>query len=218
MTNRYKGRPMPVKVVERLSLYHRILEDMKLKGTGRFFSHELAQLAHETPATVRRDLMATGSTGSPNKGYSVASTDRSIGVLLHGFRPQKVALVGLGKLGRSLLNHFHHLDASLEIGFAFDVNPDKFGQLPDGVQVLSVDLLEQTIQTHHLRVAVLTTPPCVAQVLADRMVDAGIRGILNFAHIRLEVPEYVFVEEIDFLVALEKVTHFALREELIEGA
>jgi redox-sensing transcriptional repressor len=217
MMSRYKGQPIPAKVVERLSLYHRILSDMKSRGTGRFFSHELAALAHETPATVRRDLMATGSEGSPSKGYSVSSTDRAIGHILHGFRTHQVALVGIGKLGRSLLDHFEGCRAALEIGFAFDVQPAKLGLLPNGTQVLSMDLLEHTLEAHCIRVAILATPASAAQEVADRLVKAGVRGILNFTHGLLIVPDHVFVEEIDLVAALEKVAHFGLREEIFEG-
>jgi len=197
------------RVVERLSLYRRILHQMELAGTVQVFSHELAARSGVTAGLLRRDLMAIGHTGSPNRGYEVAGLGAAIGAFLDGGQRQAVALVGVGHLGRALLDYFRGRRPTLEITAAFDVDPDKVGRVIAGTRVHALDELEARVAAEGIRAAILALPPDQAQRVTDRLAAAGVRSLLNFADVRLSVPDGLYVETLDFSVSLEKVAYYS---------
>jgi len=203
--------PVPPKTVERLGRYRWILEELESKGAHRVFSHELAQRAGETSVLVRRDLMVIGSGGSPNRGYVVAELRSRIGGFLDGGGTHPIALVGVGKLGQALLDHFHGFRPSLQVVAAFDVAPDMVGRVVGGTPVLELSEVTEVVRAESIRTAILTVPTWEAQGLTNRLVSAGVLSLLNFTKARLRVPEGVYVEAIDLSVSLEKTAFFGHR-------
>ncbi len=192
-----------------MSLYRRVLHQLGIEKVINVYSHELARLAGVTAAQVRRDIMAVGYSGSPSKGYDVEELMESIGRFLDGPEDEKVALVGVGNLGRAIMAYFGGRRPNLSIGAAFDIDPEKARRVIHGCRCYSMADLEDVVAKEGIRVGVITVPAVEAQAVCDRLVRAGVYGILNFAPVALRVPDGVFVELIDMAMSLEKVTYFA---------
>lgn len=199
------------RTVERLCVYRRILFRLQREGQTHLYSHQLGKLARVSAEQVRRDLMAVGYTGSAQRGYEIEAILASLAAFLDVERVQNVALVGVGNLGRALLHHFKGRRPTLRIVAAFDADPEKTGRVIDGCRCHDVGELETVLREQDVHLAFLAVPPEVAQAVADRLVAGGVRGLVNFAAVRLSLPAGVFVEEMDISVALEKVAFYAGR-------
>jgi len=200
---------LPIRVVERLIAYRRHLRWWLADGRTRIYSHELAAMNGVTPAVVRRDLMTIGYTGSPARGYDAAGLIEWIGKRLDCPRREGVALVGLGSLGRAILNYFTGFHPELPIVAAFDVAPDKVGRMIDGCRCYATTEMEGVLKERPVTVGIIAVPVEAAQDVAERLIQAGVRGLLNFTPVRLHVPPDVYVEDVDIAVSLEKVAFYA---------
>jgi redox-sensing transcriptional repressor len=197
------------KTIGRLSLYRRLLHGLMADGVANTFSHQLAHMAGVTPAQVRRDLMAIGYSGTTKRGYEVPEMVESIGQFLDASHGQGVALIGVGNLGRAILAYFAGRRPNLAIVAAFDNDPYKVNRVIHGCHCHSLEDVSKVVREQDIKVAILTVPASVAQAVADSLVSAGVRGILNFAPARLRVPPHTYVEDIDMTMSLEKVAFFA---------
>ena len=197
------------KTIGRLSLYRRLLMGLDADGVRNVYSHQIASLTGGTAAQVRRDVMAIGYTGSPTKGYDVAELIRSIDHFLDDPDGVKVALVGVGNLGRALLAYFSARSRNLSIVAAFDTDPYKAGRVIHGCRCYSLEEMAAIVQEEGILVGIVAVPAEAAQAAADRLIRAGVQGILNFAPIPLRLPSNIYVEDIDLTMSLEKVAYFA---------
>ena len=197
------------KTVGRLSLYRSVLSRLLRAGTSHIYSHQLAALAGVTASQVRRDLMATGYSGSPAKGYAVGELLASIGRSLDAPEPEAVALVGTGNLGRAIMAFFAGRRPNLSVVAAFDCDEYKVGRVIHGVRCYPMPDLERLLVELGIHIAIITVPASEAQDVAERLARAGVTGILNFAPVRLRVPQGVFVEDVDVTMSLEKVAYFS---------
>ncbi len=158
------------KTVARMSLYRRLLDDLHGARATHVYSHQLARLAGVTAAQVRRDLMAIGYSGSPNRGYEVDQCLESIGSFLDGPGRQDVVLVGVGRLGRSVISHFAGRRPMLRIVAAFDTDRSLEGTSVDGCRCYAAEAMEQVVRDLGARIAVITVPPAHAQAVAGTLV------------------------------------------------
>lgn len=197
------------KTVARLSLYRRLLNELLAGKVEHVYSHQLAQSAGVTAAQVRRDLMVVGYTGSPSRGYHVGELIKAIRSFLDAPTPQAIALVGVGNLGKAILAYFAGRRPNLAILAAFDSNPDKTNRVIHGCRCYHIKDLADVFARHDIRVAILAVPAQGAQEVADQVIRAGARGLVNFAPVPLRVPPFVYVEDIDITTSLEKVAYFA---------
>ena len=195
--------------IGRLSLYRRLLNVFQAEGTRNVYSHQMATLAGCTAAQVRRDLMVLGYSGSPTHGYEVARIIESMREFLDAPAGQGAALVGVGNLGKAILSYFAGRRPNLQIVAAFDNDAYKVNRVIHGCRCYSMENLYEVTQGQSIRLAIITVPAQAAQDVADALVQAGIRGILNFAPVRLRVPMHIYAEDIDMTVSLEKVAYFA---------
>ncbi len=200
---------LPTRVVERLIAYRRHLRWWQSEGRDRIYSHELAALDGVTPALVRRDLMTIGFTGSPARGYDVAGLIHRISGLLDIGQETGIALIGVGYLGRAILDYFNGRNPDYPIVAAFDIDPEKVGRVIHGCRCYPLNELESVFRERKIRVAIIAVPADVARATAERAVRAGARGLLNFAPVRLHLPREVYAEDVDLGSSLEKVTFFA---------
>jgi redox-sensing transcriptional repressor len=203
---------IPDKTIGRLSLYRRLLNRFRGEGVRSIYSHQLAALAGVTAAQVRRDIMCIGYSGNPNRGYALIELIESIGNSLDDPEGQRVALVGVGNLGRAILTYFAGRRPKLTIVAAFDSDPLKYNRVIQGCRYYSIEHLPEMVRELDITIGVITVPANEAQWVADRLVHAGIRGILNYAPVRIRVPSTVYVEDIDMTMALEKVAYFARKK------
>lgn len=197
------------KIVGRLSQYRRVLHNLAESGIRQIFSHELAAYAGVSAAQVRRDIMHIGYSGNPNRGYGVNELLESIRSFIDAPGGQRVALVGVGNLGRAIIAYYAGRRPNLSIVAAFDSDPEKWGRVIHGCRCYPSDEIGTVIADKDISCAIITTPADTAQDVADGLVSAGIRGILNFAPVALKVPGGVYVEDIDMATSLEKVAYFA---------
>jgi redox-sensing transcriptional repressor len=200
---------IPDKTIGRLSLYRRLLNRLHSEGTRFVYSHQLAALARVTPAQVRRDIMSIGYSGNPNRGYDVLELTESIGQSLDDPQGQKVALVGVGNLGRAILNYFSGRRPRLAIVAAFDNDLRKCDRVVQGCRCYNIEQLPEIVREQGITVGAIAVPATEAQQVSNILVQVGIRGILNFAPVRLHAPANVYVEDFDMTTALEKVAYFA---------
>ncbi len=197
------------KSIGRLCVYRRSLRKLHEAGKPFVYSHELAEEASVSAAQVRRDLMGIGYSGSPNRGYHTEKLLKSIGKLLDTPGAQGVALVGVGNLGRAIIAYLARQRSPLYVAAAFDSDPEKIGRVVQGCRTLSLEEMPRAVRELDLRVGIIAVPAGAAQDAADRLVAAGVHGLLNFAPAPLRVPERVYVEELDLTVSLEKAAFFA---------
>lgn len=200
---------IPAAVIERLTRYRRHLRILAASGQRRVFSHELGQLIGATSSQVRRDLMTIGFSGSPARGYDVDNLIEDIGAILDPGPDESFTQVGVGHLGRAILEYFHRRRPDMVFHSAFDSDPNVIGQVFGNCRVQDVARLEQVLADATPMVAILAVPRKHAQEVADRLVQAGVRGILNFAPLRLRTPDSVYVEHVDIAASAEKVLFFA---------
>ena len=202
---------LPDKTVERLSQYRRSLLVTLYSGKSFIFSHEIAQLLHITPVQVRRDIMLIGYSGTLRKGYDVKELIDLIGSIIDTENGQQVCIMGLGNLGKAILKYFGGKRPKLKIVAAFDVNPEKTAQLYAGIPVFHIDLLQQKVAELSISIGIITVPVDKAAETAEHLVQAGIKGILNFSSKPLNLPNHVYLEEYDVITSLEKVAYHTKR-------
>jgi len=199
---------IPDIVVGRLPLYLRALNRMQAQGVDITSSHELGQQLGISSAQIRKDLSHFGEFGKQGTGYNVVSLIGALQHILHADRTWDVALVGVGDLGRALAHYGGFGPRGFHISHLFDADPAKIGKKIDGLTIQPASEIEQTVKSANLKVAMIATPANTAQAVADTLVQAGIRSILNYAPISLTVPEGVRVQHIDPIIHLQRMIYY----------
>jgi len=197
------------RVIERLAIYRRILENLLPDKEPAIFSHQLADLAGTTAAQVRQDLRVIGYAGSTRSGYQVARLLKGIDDFFSLSETEPTVLVGVGNLGMALITYFSLRNSRPDIVAAFDTDPEKVGKVYHGCRCFSMDELNQIVKEQYVRIGIIAVPTDAAQETADSLAAAGIRGILNFAPVTLRGNHGIFIENIDLTLALEKVAFFS---------
>ena len=193
--------------VRRLSLYLRFLEESTNRGLVTISSDELARRGGTTSAQVRKDLSFFGSFGKRGLGYSVPELTESLREILGLRRDWQVIIVGAGKIGTALAQYRGFRQRGFRVTAVYDRDPKKIGTRWDTLTVRDMAEIERDIQTEHPDIAVLTTPAEEAQVVVDRLVSAGMRALLNFAPIQLQVPPDVTLKNVNMAMELEGLSY-----------
>jgi len=199
---------LPERTVERLSEYRRSLLQCLEQGQTHIYSHELAGLHHNTAGQVRRDIMFIGYTSIQRKGYDVKELINVIGKILDSGQTLNVAVIGMGNLGRAITAYFMGKRSKLNIIACFDVDQKKIGREISGINCFSLNDLDETVKEKDISIAILTVPADAASEVSEKLVKAGIRGILNFTTVPLNVGPDVYLDEYDMITSLEKVAYF----------
>lgn len=188
MNNKFR---IPKATAKRLPLYYRYLLLLNDEGKDKVSSTELAEAVQVDSASIRRDFSYFGALGKRGYGYDVKNLLSFFKKILNQDTLTNVALVGVGNLGHALLNYNFKRSNNIRISCAFDINPEITGKITQGVPVYSMDEMKQQIADQQIRIAILTVPQATAQKTADEMIEAGIKGIMNFTPIRLSAPNGV---------------------------
>ena len=199
---------IPKAVVKRLSLYSRVLTDLEMGNVEKISSQELAEHLGLNSAQVRKDLAYFGQFGVPGFGYYVTDLRTNLKRILRTDREVRVALVGVGNLGSALVGYGGFSRQGFKILCAFDSDARKVGHPRCGVPVRAIDDLEDELVRNPIDIAILAVPPEACQPLADRLVKAGVSGILNFVPKRLLVPPTVKVHYVDLAIELESLSYY----------
>lgn len=199
---------LPEKTVERLSEYRRTLLECLAKGKTHIYSHELARLHNNTAVQVRRDLMLIGYSSMKKKGYDAKELIDVIGKIIDSKNGLNVAVIGMGNLGRAVTTYFIGKRPKLNIVATFDVDTNKTNRVISGINCYHIKDLKEKIKSSNISIAIIASPPNTAAEIAETLIMAGIKGILNFTTTPLNVPDSVFLEEYDMITSIEKVAYF----------
>ncbi len=203
--------------VRRLSLYLRILRDARGRGETTISSDRLADEGGLTSAQVRKDLSVFGNFGVRGRGYEVEALESALRDILGLNRTWRTVVVGAGRLGSALSGYTGFAGQGFRILALFDTDPAKVGQRAGEVTVRPMADLEAFTRAEGVSLGILATPAAAAQDAADRMMAAGIRGILNFAPTRLEVPDGVSVRDVNLVIELEGLSYALSAGEAFPG-
>jgi len=195
--------------VRRLSLYLRFLEESSQRGLITISSDELARRGGTTSAQVRKDLSFFGSFGKRGLGYSVPELTESLREILGLRHDWQVIIVGAGKIGTALAQYRGFRQRGFRVIAVYDRDPKKIGSQWDSLTVRDMANIERDIAKEHPDIAVLATPGEEAQGVVDRLVRAGIRAVLNFAPVQIQVPPDVTLKTVNMAMELEGLS-FAL--------
>ncbi|MGO1656539.1 MAG: redox-sensing transcriptional repressor Rex [Lactobacillus delbrueckii] len=213
MNNKFR---IPKATARRLPLYYRYLLLLNDEGKDKVSSTELAEAVQVDSASIRRDFSYFGALGKRGYGYDVKNLLSFFKKILNQDTLTNVALVGVGNLGHALLNYNFKRSNNIRISCAFDINPEITGKITQGVPVYSMDEMKQQIADQQIRIAILTVPQATAQKTADEMIEAGIKGIMNFTPIRLSAPNGVRIQNVDLATELQTLIYFLDSDEMIK--
>lgn len=194
-------------VIKRLPRYYRYLGDLLKNDVVRISSKELSQKMNVTASQIRQDLNNFGGFGQQGYGYNVKYLYTEIGKILGIDRQHHMIIIGAGNLGQAIANYANFEKRGFIIKGMFDINPRLIGLVVRGIEIRGVDDLEQFIKDNDVQMAALTIPKTKAPEIAERLVKAGIKAIWNFAHVDLNVPEDVVVENVHLSESLMRLSY-----------
>jgi redox-sensing transcriptional repressor len=212
-------RSIPEASVARLAVYLRMRGQLPARGAETVSSDELAAAAGVNPAKLRKDLSYIGSYGIRGVGYEVAALVHQLERTLGLNHRQAVALVGIGNLGHALAGYSGFGGRGFPVAALFDVDPDLVGIHINGILVDHVRSIPEICRERGVTIGMIATPAKAAQGVCDLLVQAGVRCILNFAPVVLQVPEEVEVRKVDLAVELQILAFHVARKNLaVEAA
>jgi redox-sensing transcriptional repressor len=207
-----EGCHVPDATVARLATYLRVLGVLGERAVTTVSSQELADAAGVNPAKLRKDLSFLGSYGIRGVGYHVTTLTeeiaRTLGVTAH----RSVALIGIGNLGQALAGYAGFASRGFRIGALIDADPSRIGTRLRGLVVQDIADLNEIVAQQKITIAVVATPASVAQNVCDRLVQAGVTSILNFAPVVLNVPDHVDVRKVDLAAELQILSFHETRK------
>jgi len=202
-----QGKEISQAVIGRLPRYLRYLGDLKEKNIERISSQELSSLMNVTASQIRQDFNNFGGFGQQGYGYNVEYLYTEISKILGLDHSHSFVIIGAGNLGKALGNYLNFERRGFIFKGMFDKNPELIGQTVRDVMIRPMDELEGFLQENEIDIAVLTIPKTGAVGLVDTLVDNGIKAIWNFAHVDLDVPKGVQVENVHLSDSLMKLSY-----------
>jgi redox-sensing transcriptional repressor len=204
----------PDVVIGRLPLYARSLRYLLQEGITSVSSQELGDRINVTAAQIRKDLSYFGEFGKQGIGYDVERLLAQIEAILGLNKEWSVALVGIGHLGEAIARYEGFRSQGLQITALFDSDTPKVGTTLSGLTVMSVDQIEPVCRAQNIRLAIIAVPASRAQEVADMLIAAGVRAILNYAPVIIQVPNGVWVRNIDPVGLIHSMTYYLAHEEM----
>ena len=199
---------IPEKTIERLSEYRRTLLACHKRGITHVFSHILAGMHGITAVQVRRDLMLIGFSSDTKKGYDVKVLIDFINSILYSKNAMNVAVMGMGHLGQAITKYFNSKNLNIRIMAAFDVDEAKVGQTIMDIPCYHINDFEQVVEENDISIVIISLPSSMAAQYTVPMINAGIKGVLNFTSVPMNLPQGIVVENYDITTILEKVAYF----------
>lgn len=213
-----RSRSIPEATVGRLPIYHRSLLEMAEAEQTTVSSDRLADSAGVNAAKVRKDLSYLGNYGTRGVGYDVRLLLYQISHELGLTQDWPVAIVGFGNLGHALANYRGFADRGFRIVAIFDAEKSKVGEAAGDLVVRHVDDLKEVAREAEISIAIIATPASAAQEVADKLVDAGVKSILNFAPVHINVPPDVWLRKVDLSMELQILSFYQRRMKALEAA
>lgn len=198
--------------IDRLPLYYRTLRLANEEGIDIISSEELGKRLGITPEQIRKDLASFGQFGKKGVGYYVGELKRNVGEILGLDNHWNIAVVGIGHLGAALSNYQNFVSLGFNLVALFDKDPKVIGTTINHVTVESVDELDRIVKERNVHIGIIAVPAPFAQDVADRLVAAGIKGIWNFAPIKMKVPDSTHIVNEDLSVGLSSLSFHITRK------
>ena len=199
---------IPDIVISRLPVYLRALERLSQEGQEVTSSHELGKHLGISSAQIRKDLSHFGGFGKQGTGYRIAYLKEQLRQVLHVERDWEVALVGAGDLGSAVARYRGFANRGFHIACIFDSAPEKVGKRIGDFPIQPMSDLRAEISRRGIQIAMIATPAEGAQEVADELIAGGVRAILNYAPINLNVPADIHVQYIDPVIHLQRMTYY----------
>ena len=204
---------VPEVVIDRLPQYVRTLTYLLDDGVEVTNSQQLGEQLQVTPAQIRKDLSYFGRFGKQGRGYRVRHLLQELKQILGLDLEWNVAVIGVGRLGNAILNYPGFNPDGFHLVAAFDNNPHNVGQEVGGIAVQPMSDLADTVATRGITIAIVAVPSAHTQTVVDRLVECGVRAILNYTPINAQVPQGVRVRSIDPVLALQAMTYYLAFDE-----
>lgn len=201
-------KEIPDIVIGRLPLYLRALNRLKQQGYDVTSSHELGRRLDISSAQIRKDLSHFGGFGKQGTGYQIEFLIEKLQEVLKLNQEWDVVVVGAGNLGNAIAHYQGFSHRGFRIAWLFDADPDKIGTQVGNFTIQPIDQLEQIVMDNHIQIAMLAVPAEHAQSVADILIEAGVKAILNYAPINITVPEHVHVQYIDPVIHIQHMTYY----------
>ena len=208
LSQEYSRADVPEVVVSRLPQYLRILNQLLEDGTLVVSSQQLGDKLQVTPAQIRKDLSYFGRFGKQGRGYSVRDLLERLRQILGVNSYWNVAVVGVGRLGRAILNYPGFNPDGFHLVAAFDVNPQVIGEEVGGLAVRALEELRRVTNEEKISIAIVAVPVSQTQEVVDQLVACGVRAILNYAPIAPHVREGIKIRNIDPVLSLQSMTYY----------
>lgn len=202
------GKSIPDIVIGRLPIYLRALQRMANEGRQVTSSQELGERLGISAAQIRKDLSQFGEFGKQGTGYNLEFLSGQLEQILKVNKVWKVAIVGAGDIGSALASYNGFSERGFEITMILDQDPAKVGKQISGFEVLDTSKLKELVQKAKIKIAMLAVPASAAQDVATQLVEAGVKAILNYAPVNLNVPQEIRVQYIDPAIHLQRMTYY----------
>ena len=197
--------------IDRLPLYFRTLRLAQDEGIDVISSEELGRRLGITPEQIRKDLASFGQFGKKGVGYYVNELKRNVGSILGLDHHWNIAIVGIGHLGAALANYQNFVTLGFNLVALFDQDPKVIGTVQNHVKVKAIDDLSRIVRERGVHIGIIAVPAAFAQDVADKLVAAGVKGIWNFAPIKMQVPESMHIVNEDLSIGLSRLSYHITR-------
>ena len=199
---------IPDIIIGRLPVYLRALQRLADKGVLNTSSQELGEMIGISAAQIRKDISQFGEFGKQGTGYSIPFLVDRLRDILKVDRVWDVAIVGMGDMGHALARYNGFTNRGFHVVMVFDNDSTKIGQKVGEFEIFNTSLLTEKLKQQKIKIAVLTAPAAAAQEIADQLVKSGVKAILNYAPISINVPDGVYVQYIDPVTHLQRMTYY----------
>ena len=199
---------IPDIIIGRLPVYLRALQQLSEKGTMTTSSQELGEIIGISAAQIRKDISQFGEFGKQGTGYSIPFLIERLRDILKVDRVWEVVIVGMGDIGHALARYNGFANRGFHINMVFDNDPEKIGQKVGDYEIFDTATLAEKVKQNKIKIAMLSAPASSAQEITDLLVKSGIKAILNYAPISLNVPGGIRVQYIDPVTHLQRMTYY----------
>lgn len=199
---------IPDIIIGRLPIYLRALQRMADNGKQTTSSQELGEIIGISAAQIRKDVSQFGEFGKQGTGYSIPFLIERLQTILKVNRVWDMIIVGMGDMGHALARYNGFGDRGFQVTMLFDNDSKKIGHMVGDLEIFGMDGMTEKIKENRIKVAILAVPASVAQTVTDQLVKAGIKSILNYAPLHLNVPKDVHVQHIDPATHLQRMTYY----------
>ena len=211
MTTTKRSSLISKATIDRLPLYFRTLRLVQDEGIDVISSDELGRRLGITPEQIRKDLASFGQFGKKGVGYYVNELKHNVGGILGLDNHWNIAVIGIGHLGAALANYQNFVSLGFNLVALFDQDPKVIGTVQNHVKVEDVRELAQIVRERHVDIGIIAVPAAFAQEVADRLVAAGVKGIWNFAPIKMQVPDSMHIVHEDLSIGLSRLSYYMTR-------